>query len=189
MADARLLWNTQPMQQQKTGPSAPLFADPANANPEGAKPEGDGDKPLGENGEKALRAERSRATAAEKLVADLQAQVKQFQDAGKSAEDKQAQALATATSERDTATVRALRYEVCDEQDLPLKAARFLTGGTKAEIEEAAEAFKELYGSNTPGKSATGLPPSPNAGSEAPKTSQSEIGRAKARERFGDLVK
>lgn len=148
----------------------------------------EGDKPLGENGEKALRAERTRATAAEKRVAELEARVKEFEDKGKTAEDKQAEALATANSERDTATVRALRYEVCDEQELPLKAARFLTGNTKAEIEEAAKAFKELYGSNT-GKPATGLPPSPNAGRDTPKPSGAEAGLAKARERFPELAK
>jgi len=189
MADARM-WNTQPMQQQKTGPIVPP-ADPANpVIPDGAKPDGEGDKPLGENGEKALRAERSRATAAEKRAAEAEALVKEFQDKGKSAEDKQAEALATANSERDIATVRALRYEVCDEQDLPLKAARFLTGNTKSEIEEAAKAFKELYGSgNAPGKPATGLPPSPNAGRETPKPSRAEDGLAKARERFPELTK
>lgn len=184
MADARPMWNVQPMQQQKTGPIAPQGDPVAPVMPEPAKSEDQADKPLGENGEKALRAERSRATAAEKQLADLQAKVKQFEDAGKSAEQKQAEALATATSERDTATVRALRYEVCDEQDLPLKAARFLTGSTKAEIEEAAKAFKELYGSGAAGKSATGLPPAPNAGREAKKPVGGAAGLEEAQRRF-----
>jgi hypothetical protein len=160
---------------------------PGTPNP--ADQNSDADKQLGENGEKALRAERSRANAAEKVIADLQAKVKQFEDAGKSAEDKQAEALATATSERDTATVRALRYEVCDEQELPLKAARFLTGNTKAEIEEAAKAFKELYGGKAAEKPATGLPASPNAGREAQKVSGAAAGVAAARERFPELAK
>lgn len=151
-----------------------------NPNPNDKNPEGD-DRPLGENGEKALRAERSRATAAEKRAADLESRVKAFEDANKTAEQKQADLLAAATSERDTATVRALRYEVCDEQDLPLKAARFLTGGTKAEIEEAAKAFKELYGT---GKSATGLPPAPNAGREAKKPAPGAAGAAEAARRW-----
>jgi hypothetical protein len=159
----------------------------ANPNPAGQEPEGD--KPLGENGEKALRAERSRATAAEKLVADLQAQVKQFQDAGKSAEDKQAEQAATLANERDTATVKALRYEVCEDMELPLKSARFLTGTTKAEIEEAAKAFKELIGGKSAEKPATGLPASPNAGRETQKLSGSEAGLAEARRRFPELAK
>jgi hypothetical protein len=155
-----------------------------------AEPNPEADKPLGEGGEKALRAERSRANAAEKLVSDLQAQVKEFQDKGKSAEDKQADHVATLTSERDTATVKALRYEVCDEMELPLKSARFLTGSTKAEIEEAAKAFKELVGGTKPTeKPATGLPESPNAGREAHKLSGAEAGLAKARERFPELAK
>jgi hypothetical protein len=152
-------------------------------------PEVDGDKPLGEGGEKALRAERSRANAAEKQIAELQAKVKQFEDAGKSAEDRQAEALATATSERDAATVRALRYEVCDEQELPLKAARFLTGSTKAEIEEAAKAFKELYGGSGNAKPSGGLPPSPNAGHEPPKVGKADAGLEMARRRFPELAK
>jgi hypothetical protein len=162
----------------------PVVDPTAGVNPNPADPNTDGDKPLGENGEKALRAERSRATAAEKRAAEFEARVKAFEDANKTSEQKQADALATATNERDAATVRALRYEVCDEQDLPLKAARFLTGGTKAEIEEAAKAFKELYGSNTAGKPATGLPPSPNAGREASKPARGALGSAEAARRF-----
>ena len=153
-----------------------------NPNPEG-------DKPLGEGGEKALRAERSRANAAEREIADLKGQLQQYQDANKTAEQKQADALANAQSEASTATVRALRYEVCDEQDLPLKAARFLTGNTKAEIEEAAKAFKELYGGKVAEKPATGLPASPNAGREAQKLSGAEAGLAEARKRFPELAK
>ena len=190
MADTRVpMWRTQPMQQQKTGPVQQPTEQPQVTPQDGAKPDGEGDEPLRENGEKALRAERSRATAAEKRAADLEARVRAFEDANKSAEQKQADALATAQNEASTATVKALRYEVCDEQELPLKAARFLTGNTKAEIEEAARAYKELYGSGTSGKPATGLPPSPNAGRETPKPSGAEAGLAKARERFGDLVK
>jgi hypothetical protein len=159
-----------------------------NPNPADAE----GDKPLGENGEKALRAERSRATAAEKLVADLQAQVKQFQDAGKSAEDKQAEQAATLANERDAATVKALRYEVCAQPEisLPLAAAQFLTGNTQAEIEASAKALKALgaFGGATP-PNTPGLPPSPNAGNEPPKVGKADAGLAKARERFGDLIK
>lgn len=169
-----------------TTPPAPTGA-PGVTDVNGAQP--DGDKPLGENGEKALRAERSRATAAEKQLAELQARVKEFEDKGKSAEDKQAEALASASSERDAATVRALRYEVCDEQELPLKAARFLTGSTKAEIEEAAKAFKELYGGKAAEKPATGLPASPNAGRETQKLSGAEAGKAEALRRFPQLAK
>lgn len=188
MADTRVtMWRSQPMQQQKTGPVPP--AEQQVTSQDGATPDGEGDKPLGEGGEKALRAERSRANAAEKLIADLQAKVKQFEDAGKSAEQKQADDLAAATSERDAATVRALRYEVCDEQELPLKAARFLTGSTKAEIEEAAKAFKELYGGKAAEKPATGLPASPNAGRETQKLSGAEAGLAEARKRFPELAK
>ena len=182
MADTRVpMWRTQPMQQQKTGPVQQPTEQPQVTPQDGAKPDGEGDEPLRENGEKALRAERSRATAAEKRAADLEARVRAFEDANKSAEQKQADALATAQNEASTATVKALRYEVCDEQDLPLKAARFLTGSTKAEIEDAAKAFKELYGT---GKSASGLPPAPNAGREAKKPSPGSLGLEEAQRRF-----
>jgi beta-glucosidase-like glycosyl hydrolase len=157
--------------------------DPATGQDVNLEPNADSDKPLGENGEKALRAERSRATAAEKRAAELEAQVKEFQDKGKSAEDKQAEAMATAARERDAATVRALRYEVCADMDLPLKSARFLTGSTKAEIEEAAKAFKELMGSKSAEKSATGLPASPNAGRDA-KPSGGALGLEEAKRRW-----
>lgn len=161
-------------------PTTPATPDAAQQDPAG---DPNADKPLGENGEKALRAERSRATAAEKRAADLEALVKEFQDKGKSAEDKQAEAMATAARERDTATVRALRYEVCEEMELPLKSARFLTGSTKAEIEEAAKAFKELLGTKTADKPATGLPASPNAGRDA-KPSGGSLGLEEAKRRW-----
>lgn len=177
-----------PIPTPPVNPAAPPMGTPPNPDP---NPDG-GDKPLGENGEKALRAERSRATAAEKQLAELQARVKEFEDKGKSAEDKQAEALATATSERDAATVKALRYEVCAQPEisLPLAAAQFLTGNTQAEIEASAKALKALgaFGGATP-PSSPGLPPSPNAGNEPPKVGKADAGLAKARERFGDLVK
>lgn len=187
MADARPMWNTQPQQQQKTGPvGAPDPAQPpaGQSDPTGEQPD---DKPLGENGEKALKAERTRANAAERQLAELQARVKEFEDANKTAEQKQADALTAAQSERDTATVKALRYEVCEAEGLPLKAARFLTGTSKAEIEDAARAFKEL-GIGSAEKPATGLPASPNAGREQPKVSGAEAGLAEARKRFPQLA-
>lgn len=191
MADARSMWNTQPQQQQKTGPVPTGVPDPVQPpagqpGPSGEQPNED-DKPLGENGEKALKAERTRANAAERQLAELQARVKEFEDANKTTEQKQADTLAAAVSERDTATVKALRYEVCEAEGLPLKAARFLTGTSKAEIEDAAKAFKEL-GIGSAEKPATGLPASPNAGREAPKVSGAEAGLAEARKRFPQLA-
>jgi hypothetical protein len=168
-------------------------ATPPVGAPPNPDPNADGeDKPLGENGEKALRAERSRATAAEKRAADLEARVKQYEDANKTAEQKQADHVATLTSERDTATVKALRYEVCaqPEINLPLAAAQFLTGNTQAEIEASAKALKALgaFGGATP-PATPGLPPSPNAGSEPSKVGKADAGLAEARRRFGDPAK
>jgi hypothetical protein len=136
---------------------------------------------LGENGEKALRAERKRAADADKRATELAARLKQYEDAGKTAEQKAADERAALASERDTATVRALRYEVCEEMELPLKAARFLTGATKAEIQEAAEAFKALGVASKP---ATGLPPAPNAGREAKKAGGGAAGLEEAQRRW-----
>lgn len=162
-----------------TGPVVPPSANPAPANPaqgEDAKPE---EQPKPDIDWKAEARKWETRAKEYKPAADRLAQI---EEASKTDQQKQAEALANAQNEATTSTVRALRYEVCDEQDLPLKAARFLTGSTKAEIEEAAKAFKELYGSA--GKPATGLPPAPNAGREARKPVGGSLGLEEAQRRF-----
>lgn len=203
MADTRVtMWRTQPMQQQQTGPTPPVVPPVAPA-PTGSQPgtpqapPNPAEHPAGSKEAVLadLAKERDKRQAAEQRARDydtVMAELQQYRDKNKSAEDKQAEALASATSERDAATVKALRYEVCaqPEINLPLAAAQFLTGTTQAEIEASAKALKSLgaFGGATP-PATPGLPPSPNAGNEPPKVGKSEAGLAKARERFGDLVK
>lgn len=153
----------------------------SNAEPENPHAAGSKEAVLAD-----LAKERDRRQAAETKAKDfdsIQAELQKYKDQHQTAEQKQAEQLATLASERDTATVKALRYEVCADKDLPLAAARFLTGATKAEIEEAAEAFKAL--GVAAGKPATGLPPAPNAGREAKRPSGAEQGLAEAERRFG----
>lgn len=174
------------------------------------------DEALGAPGLKALQAERDRASSleaalkalqgggdavaaataaaksqrdAETALAAARTQLQEFEDKGKTEEQKRTDTAAKLASERDTATVKALRYEVCADKDLPLAAARFLTGATKAEIEEAADAFKSLgIGSAVAGRTATGLPASPNAGRDGRAPSGAEAGLAEARKRFPQLA-
>lgn len=169
-----------------TGSVVPPTANPISTEP----PAQGGPKPDAEpQPETDWKAEARKWEARAKEYKPAAEQLAQIQEANKTAEQKQADHVATLTTERDQATVKSLRYEVCEDMDLSLKSAKFLTGSTKAEIEESARALKELLGSGTTGKPATGLPPSPNAGRETQKTSGAEAGLAKARERFGDLVK
>lgn len=168
-ADGRPIYLMQGGSSPETPSAAPVVPPGAPVKPADAHPEPDDDKPLGEGGEKALKAERKRAADSEKRANELEARVKEFEDKGKTDEQRRQEADVKRDQERDTATVKALRYEVCADKDLPLAAARFLTGATKAEIEEAADAFKAL--NTSVGKPATGLPPAPNAG---------RVGRAEA---------
>ena len=186
MVDTRVpVWRVQPAQQHKQDPAAGApVGDPqqqASGQQDGQPVDGD-PADLGEAGKKAIAAERARAAKAERELAAERARIKQYEDAGKSAEQKQAEQLTTLTTERDTATVKALRYEVCEAKELPLKAARFLTGSTKAEIEEAADAFKALGVANA--KPATGLPPAGNLGNESKKPSGGSRGLDEAQRRF-----
>lgn len=185
MVDTRVpVWRVQPEQQHKQDPAtgAPAGDPQPGADQQAGQP-GDGDPAdLGEAGKRAIAAERARAAKAERDLAAERAKTKQYEDAGKSAEQKQAEQLTALTTERDTATVKALRYEVCEARELPLAAARFLTGSTKAEIEEAADAFKALGVANA--KPATGLPPAGNLGNESKKPSGGSRGLDEARRRF-----
>lgn len=168
-----------------TTPAANGLPGSANTEPENPHAAGSKEAVLAD-----LAKERDRRQAAETKAKDfdtVQAELQRYKDQHQTAEQKQAEQLATLANERDTATVKALRYEVCADPEiaLPLAASQFLTGSTKAEIEASAKALKALGAFSSQAPATGGLPPAPNAAREAKRPSGSEQGLAEAERRFG----
>lgn len=96
-------------------------------------------KPLGENGEKALKAERDARRTAERALAERDARLKELEDRDKSEEEKRTERLAKAERERDDIRSELIRERIArrhkiDDDDLDL-----LGSGTEEEIEARAK--------------------------------------------------
>lgn len=90
------------------------------------------DKPLGPNGEKALKAERDRADAAEKRLKDIEtANLSELERAQQAAKDAQEQLT--------TITRQNLRNSVALAKGVPADLVDFLTGDTEQEIAAKAD--------------------------------------------------
>src|SRR5664279_2927637 len=70
---------------------------------------------LGENGEKALKAERDARRAADKANTDLLARLKAFEDRDKSEAERQADRLAELTRQNETLSAERARYAAAIE--------------------------------------------------------------------------
>lgn len=110
----------------------------------------DGDEPLREPGKKALVAEREAREQAEKDLRAANARVKEFEDAGKTDDQKTQDALeklradlADVTKERDELVsekeTSKLRTEVLDAKEVPERLRRHVHGSTKDELEASAD--------------------------------------------------
>lgn len=108
------------------------------------------DDTLGDAGKKALEAERKARRDADKLVADLQKKVKEFEDAGKTEIERAQNALAEAEKKAEAAEQRALRMEVAAAKGLTAAQAKRLVGTTQEELEADAADLLESF---TPAKS------------------------------------
>jgi hypothetical protein len=105
---------------------------------------------LGDSGKKALDEERKARRDAEKVVADLQAKLKEIGDRDKSETEKLADRVAAAEKRADEAEVRVLRAEVALDKGLDPTLIKRLTGTTREELEADAEELK-LYQKVTEG--------------------------------------
>lgn len=169
------------MADETPDPAATTTVTPANVVPNPAPPatgEGDGSKTavLAD-----LARERDRRQQAEQLVAQLQGQVKQFEDAGKSETEKLTGERDSYKTRADSAETELLRYKACEAEGLPLSAARFLAGGNEDEIKAAATALKALGLSVTPPAGGNNsLPPIPSGAGDAnaPKSGGVDAGKA-----------
>lgn len=125
-----------------TDPPAP---DPAKGDPPAPKAPAADDPPLGDGGEKALKAERAARAAAEKTNKELAAKLKEIEDAEKSESQKLQEQLATLTKERDDSLAEALRLRVGAANGLTPAQSRRLQGATQEELEaDAAEFLADL---------------------------------------------
>lgn len=156
--------------------------DPANI-PEPVETVEEETKPetLGEGGIKALQAEREARTNAEKQLSDLNARLKEFEDAQKTEEEKKSEAEAeqrrqfeeTAAGKAE-AEAKLLRYQVAADKGLDLKLVNRISGSTQEELEADADALIELLGNAT-----TPAPkPDPSAGKGAEQVKPRSLGDA-----------
>lgn len=100
------------------------------------------DKPLGENGEKALKAEREARAAAERSAAALQKQLDDIAAANLSDLEKAQKAAADAQAAADKATTEALRLRVAAKHGISDEDADlFLTGSDQETVERQAAAL------------------------------------------------
>jgi hypothetical protein len=108
------------------------------------------DKPLGENGEKALKAEREARATAEKNAAALQKQLDDIAAANLSDLEKAQKAAADARADADKATHEALRLRVAAKHGISDEDADlFLTGSDAETIEKQATALAARTSTDT----------------------------------------
>jgi colicin import membrane protein len=164
----------------------------APSGPEGAAAPLDGDgKPLGPNGEKALAAERDARKAAEKRAADAEAKVAEAEKAKLTEQERATVERDEARKEAAEARAELARIRVGSKYGLsPDDVADLSTAGSPEDFDARAKRLAErlkVTGATPAGNG--GLPPSPNAGRGTGKgPSGSEVGLAKARERFPQLA-
>ena len=113
------------------------------ATPEATEEPRNEDEPLGEAGQKALDAFKSRAKEAEKRAKEAESKLQEREDAEKS-ELERAQGKLTKT-EQELAEARTilLRNEVADEMEVPSKLRPLLTAASKEELEAQANLILE----------------------------------------------
>lgn len=120
--------------------------DDQNDGEDGSR-DGDGSTDdLGEGGKSALRAERRRATKAERELKAAQERLAAIEEGDKS-ELQKAQDAATAASRRaEEAELKLLRLEVAAEKGLTPAQAKRLNGTTREDLAEDADDFLESIG-------------------------------------------
>ena len=124
-----------------TGGSASAPADDAKDSDENG--DDDQDKPLGENGIKALKSERLRAAEAKKRADAAEARLKELEDAEKTelqrAQERVAELEKANQAYEDTKRRTELRASVLATKNVPSEWADFVTGDTEDEMNKAAD--------------------------------------------------
>lgn len=141
--------------------------DPDPHPTEDPKPQ-DPPQDLGDGGKKALAAERQRAKAAERRASELEARLKEIDDAGKSEAERASERVAAAEKAATEAEQRALRLEIAAEKGLTSAQAKRLVGATREELEADADELLTTFGTSKP----TGPKPDPSQGAKGKPTRQ-----------------
>jgi DNA primase len=108
------------------------------------------DKPLGENGEKALKAERDARAAAEKTAAALQKQLDDINAANLSDLEKAQKAAQDAQDLANKASAEALRYRIAAETGITENVDLILTASDEETMRRQAALWGERTSGNTP---------------------------------------
>lgn len=123
---------------------------------------------LNEGGKRALDAERKARRDAERQLKATSAKLAELEDRDKSEAEKLRDELERARAEAAAAQAAVLRADVAAEKGLSVAQAEFLSGGTREELEAAADKIKEI------------LAPAPVVVPGRPKPKESVPGRGAA---------
>lgn len=118
--------------------------EPAPKPEEESENTGKADEQLGENGLKALKAEREANKAAKAKIAEYEAKLKAIEDQGKTDSQKEAERVKALEQSNAENTRKALQYEVAAEKGLPLSLATRLRGSDKDGMLKDAEELLPL---------------------------------------------
>ena len=114
------------------------------ATPEGATPEATAE--LGENGVKALTAEREARKAAEKTASELTKRLKAIEDKDKTDTQRQQEELEAAKAELDALTTAKTRAEVAAEKAIPTALLAGPASSSQEDIAKFADALIAFRG-------------------------------------------
>lgn len=97
-----------------------------------------------------LAEERAARKEADKAVRAANARLAELEANGEIPQLEDPAEIEAATAERDLAVAALLRHQVRVEKKLPAESLEFLTGGTREELEEQAEAMAAVLALSRP---------------------------------------
>lgn len=143
------------------------MSDDQSKTGEGEQKQGDSAEQLGENGLKALQAEREARKALEKQLSDAQAAIKQHEDANLSELEKAKKEATDVQAELESLRRESLVNKVALTKSLPVELTQFLTGSDEAALNEQADLLLSRLGKPQTPK------PDPSQGGQSNKTEKS----------------
>lgn len=87
---------------------------------------------------------RREAQTNRQRLGDLEEKLQEYEDRDKTEQQRLSESVTTAERRATQSEEKLLRYEIVAEHDLPMSAARFLTGTTREEMELRATELKDL---------------------------------------------
>ena len=122
-----------------------------SVKPDVEDPKPEDNESLGENGMKALKAEREANKAAKARIAEYEAKIKAFEDKNKTESEKEAERIQALEKSNAENSRKALQYEVAAEKGIPLKLATRLRGDERdAMLNDADELLPLIHNEMKP---------------------------------------